>query len=229
MKKTFFFLVACHFNIFQVLSQSTASNLSLDLKAGASFPVGEFAKKTYTEIRDANGLAKPGIGLELGLNYSISKKFGLQLTGGYSFNKQDPDAFSNYVNQGANNPQKVNVGTNDWDIGKILGGISYKIINSRLSYHAGLSAGFCKTSVPAYYWAAYASSGLFTSGTIGSKMSLPWSFCFQTDFGATYSLGAKTYCLISVYYFNSSASGEMASLTYHLNSINALGGIGYKF
>ena len=106
MKKIFFFLVACHFNIFQASSQSTASNLSVDLIGGPSFPLGQFEKKMYAETPDANGLADAGFGLALSARYAISKKFDLQLTGGYSFNKQDPGAFSDYVDQGANSPPK---------------------------------------------------------------------------------------------------------------------------
>lgn len=158
-----------------------ATKFSADLSIGPSIPIGTFADKNYTAVPNSNGLAKTGFAIYANLRYEISNKIGIVMTAQSSFNRQDPESFSDNINHGANFPQKTYMVTDDWKIFKILMGLYYQghFSNKKLSYLISILGGVCKTSVPFYYYAVYTPSGSLYNESQQNSASLPWSFAYQ--------------------------------------------------
>jgi len=81
-------------------AQNDKNKYSLNLRAGASFPISRFAEKTFsTTPGETSGLARVGFGFDLAINYRIKKSFDALLFLGTSINKQDEKAYENYFKQ----------------------------------------------------------------------------------------------------------------------------------
>lgn len=204
---------------------------SADFSVGPSFPLGKFADKNYSPVPNANGLAKTGFSMYANLRYSFSSHLGIMLAAQSSFNKQDQEAISDYINKGALAPIDSRIVTEYWRIFKLLTGLYYQghFSNQRLSYNISILGGFCKTSVPSYSWEIYTPSGVLASGWQQNSVSQPWSFAYQAGGSLQYDLKNEMYLLFSADYFNASSQWTTSNLKYDYGSINMMFGTGFRF
>lgn len=227
-------------------AQKTANKLSLNLKAGASIPVSGFADKTYSNPPgNSAGLAQTGLSSTIDINYGINKSFDAIVLLGASFNKQDEISYENYYKQSLGSNSRVEASTNSWKILKIMAGGNFIAPHSGASkfyFQLQLTAGVCKTAVPAHEYTAYNENGMFMASGAQSKTSLPWSFCYQAEIDLRYLLNNHLQLLLSFGYFNSSPKltytynpnfplpGPLTSAKkeYSLASVNPGIGIGIK-
>src|SRR5712672_1594390 len=95
MIRILFTVVFC-FTCFCGIAQES-SKFSADFSIGPSIPLGKFAGKNYNTVPNGDGLAKTGYSMYANLRYDFSNHIGVTLTAESSTNKQDPEAFSNYI------------------------------------------------------------------------------------------------------------------------------------
>jgi len=212
-------------------SAQESSKFSADFSIGPSIPLGKFADKNYSIVPNSNGLAKTGFSMYANLRYAFSKHIGVALAAESSFNKQDPKAISNYINQGAIAPVDSRITTDYWRIFKLLTGLYYhgNFSNQRLSYLISLMGGACKTSVPSYSWTVYTPSGILVDGREPGSVPQPWSFAYQAGGSLQYDLKNAMYLLFSADYFNASSQWTTSNLKYDFGSINIMFGTGFRF
>lgn len=224
--------VVCSLMTFTADAQP-APKYSVDFSVGPSIPLGKFADKNYTAVPNANGLAKTGFSMYANMRYTFSNHIGLTLSAESSFNKQDPAAFSDYLNYGAVYPINARIVTDYWRLFKLLTGPYYQgyFSNHRLSYLISILAGASKTTVPSHSWAVYTQSGILQYEEQQSSVPLPWSFAYQAGGALQYDLKNDLYLLFSTDYFYSGSPLSVATyyLKYDFGSINIMFGTGFRF
>jgi hypothetical protein len=239
--------------IFCVLhAQHKPSKLFAEISIGPSIPLGQFAEKSYdgpTE-KDQPGMAGVGQSINVLLGYYLKENAGLLLTAGYSSNKQKPDGYSAYAqNLWYSNTARVDAETNSWKILKVMAGgfLVTPLAEDKLNLITKLSAGICKTDIPAYGWTAYSlSTGTAIAMHSQDKEKLAAAFCYQISLGLQYKLNERLHLLVDINSFNATAQKDITFTTgspissmpgptttvnrkFKLGSVNALLGLGLSF
>lgn len=255
MKTKLGLLTAFLFCTTVLYSQQKEHKFFAELSLGPSFPIGKFAGKTANPFPDDDqpaGLAKPGLSSQFSLGYYLKENAGALFSWGSGFHPQAKSAYENYLQAiytmpGAS-PVKVDADAKSWKIIKLMaGGFLITPLNTEetLALVTKITAGACKTAVPAYSYKTYDQSGaLYNSGS-SDKTSLAWAFCYQVSMGLKYKLNDKLHLLLDVNSFNSTpkkeytynpnpaSSGppqqEQKNIKYKLAEVNALIGIGIGF
>lgn len=206
---------------------------SADFSIGPSIPLGKYADKYFSAVPNSNGLAKTGFSMYVNLRYGFSNHIGVALAAESSYNKQDPAAFSNYINNGASYQIDARIVTDYWRLFKLLTGLYYQgyFSNHRLSYLISALAGTSKTTVPSHSWAIYNQSGSLQNEEQQNAVPLPWSFAYQVQGELQYDLKNGLYLLFSADYFNAGSplSDGLYYLKYEFGSINMMFGTGFRF
>jgi hypothetical protein len=184
---------------------------------GPSFPIGNFSKKTYNGTdNNLPGFATTGLGVNLSFGYHLNESVGLLLSGGYSINPQDEQAYVDYFKSNNSNIYTASVDAKSWKIAKLMaGGFLVTPLTSAedLVLRTKLTAGVCKTAIPelkygfsgennnlgSIWWREYGYQG---------KTALPWTFCYQVSVGLKYTLNKKLYALFDISSFNATAEKE---------------------
>ncbi|MGN6440252.1 MAG: outer membrane beta-barrel protein [Agriterribacter sp.] len=207
-------------------AQDADYKFSVQLQAGPSIPLGRFVHKSFPTIHDTSGNALIGGSVNVQLQYQFAKRFGVSLLLGASINPQDEKYLEKELKKGTAigspfgglpepNGSEANISSSvdakSWKVFRIMPGVYYSFPlarGSKFSLKPMLSAGVCKTAVPAYsYKYAYRSSlvGIIGNG-YESKQKLPFTFCYQLSLGAHYAISKKVYLIFDAAYFNASSS-----------------------
>lgn len=236
-------------------AQKKAPKFFAEFGIGPSFPIGDFARKTYNGTdNNMPGFANIGVGTNLSIGYHINESVGLLLSGGYSINPQDEKAYVDYFKSNNSDLYTVSVDAKNWKILKLMAGgffVTPLTANEELVLRTKLTAGVCKTAVPEFnYSYTGESQGLLWRGAgHQGKTSLPWSFCYQVSIGLKYSLNKKVYALFDISSFNATAEKEYIFMSpsapvlgsgpvvftsppirkFRMGSVNAQAGIGLAF
>jgi hypothetical protein len=185
-------------------AQKKQSPFFTELGVGPSFPIGDFAKKTYNGTdKNLPGFANAGLGFTLSAGYHINESVGLLLLGGYSINQQDEEAYEQYIKSNVSNSNSIAVDAKSWKIAKVMAGgffVTSLTSSSDLVLRTKLTAGACKTAVPQleYVVTGQGSGLLWRNYVHQAKLSLPWSFCYQVSIGLKYKLNKKLYALFNI-------------------------------
>lgn len=255
MKNKLGLLTAFLFCTTFLYSQQKDHKFFAELSLGPSFPIGKFAGKTVKPFPDDDqpaGLAKPGLSSQFLVGYYLKENAGVLISEGSSFHAQDNSGYENYLKAAYTTPGagpvSVDADRKSWKIIKLMaGGFLITPLNTEetLVLVTKVTAGACKTAIPAYNYKIYDSNGaLYNAGT-GDKTSLAWAFCYQVSMGLKYKLNDKLHVLFDVNSFNSTpqkkytynpnpvSSGppqeEQKNIKYKLAEVNALIGIGIDF
>ncbi len=209
MSKHFLLLVIIVFCYVTGLTQVTNQHSFVELSIGTSLPIGKFANKTHTiSPGDSTGLAKIGFGFNLSLNYRIKNSIGIMALIGNSFNKQDKNAYDNYFRKTYGNDAKTEIGTDSWQIWKILAGPFFEtqVSKSKNIYlRTRLLSGICKSIKPAY--TIIGVIGTNPGNTITVKESrgkdhLQSAFCYQLNAGLIFKTSKKYFFSANLDFFS---------------------------
>lgn len=212
-----FLLISC-----ALYAQKKQSRFFTELGIGPSFPIGDFAKKTY-DGTDNNlpGFAKVGIGGSLSAGYHINESLGLLVTGGYSINPQDEKAYKNYIRSKVSNINNISVEAKNWNIIKLMAGgffVTPLTADSTLVLRTKLTVGVCKTALPAFEYGYTRQTAIDTtqggSSLTGlswqvagnAKRPFGWTFCYQISIGLKFTLNKNLYALFDISSFNATAT-----------------------
>jgi opacity protein-like surface antigen len=255
MKRSVSLLIGFLFMVGVLQAQRKPSKLFVELSLGPSFPLGQFAEKSYNgpNEEDQPGMASTGLAANVTVGYYLKENFGLLLTAGYSSNKQKEQGYREYMAKAQTAPfTYIDVDTDKWKMYKVMGGGFFvtQLVEDKLNLVTKLSAGICKTDIPGYSWAIQGSGmgGLnYSMGRFG-KTKLPTTFCYQVGLGLQYKLTRHIHVLFDVNSFNATAKkdfttyfgaepvfapGPAVPITVNRNfrfgSVNALLGIGLRF
>jgi outer membrane protein W len=243
MKKTVALLSGFLLLTIMLQAQQKQSRFMVEVSGGPSFPVGKFGDKSFNhnDRKTPEGLAETGVSASLSVGYYLNKKIGLLLSGGYSSNKQNWESYPNDLVRafpGIDLAPGLKITAENWEILNVMGGGFFEIpLNAAhtLNFRTKLTAGACKTAIPER--TSKSDIGEFTE----KKMDLPWGFCYQASAGLQYKLNNSLHVLLDVNSFNAIAQksqwqyppspGNTYPVTskFHLNSVNALAGIGLSF
>jgi hypothetical protein len=222
MKKTSVLLTGFLLFIITLRAQEKQSKFFAEFGVGPSFPIGDFAKKTYNGTdNNLPGFAMPGLGFNLSMGYHINESLGLLVLGGYSINPQDEKAYKQYIQSKVSNINSITVDAKNWNIAKLMAGgffVTPLTADSALVLRTKLTVGVCKTAVPEFEY-AYTSqnrldtilgapAGWYAQGGRQGKVSLPWSFCYQVSVGLKFKLNKNLYALFDISSFNATAEGD---------------------
>lgn len=210
------------------IAQKTHSGFSVNIGIGPSFPAGGFAKAPAPPsfaADDNAGNAMTGISGNIALQYQLKNRFGFSLFAGESINKRNARKQEESLKQNLFSDYKVKAETHHWKIFKIMPGIFYTIPlsnNSKFELQPMVSAGICKTAVPAesyvYYKLILSSS---SAGAVQDKRALPVSFCYQLSAQLNYNVSKKVVFLTQLSYFDARPFSE--KYFYTLNPISSAG------
>lgn len=256
MKRLVSLLTGFLFIVGSLQAQRKPSKLFVELSLGPSFPLGQFAEKTYNGPveEDQPGMASTGLAANATVGYYLKENFGLLLTAGYSVNKQKEQGYREYREKSQTaSLTYVDVDTDNWKMYKVMGGGFFvaQLVENKLNLVTKLSAGICKTEIPGYSWATQQGSGLgglaYSMGRQG-KTKLPTMFCYQVGLGLQYKLNQHIHLLFDVNSFNATAEKDFMTYfgtqpvfapglaepitinrTFKFGSVNALLGIGLRF
>lgn len=246
MKKSLIVLVLTAISGF-ALAQDLTKKFSVQLELGPSIPLGRFAHKSLqSSPHDSSGNAITGIAANIALQYELVSNFGVSLLIGASINGQDKQYLKKQV-KGEAEGSITSFTAKNWNAYKLMPGIYYSIplsSTSKFAFKSMLSAGICKTAVPAL---SYSFTGttptLYSFSASRSKENLPISFCYRVSAELDYALSKKIYLLFNANYFTANPTlkysyfpnwpqvGNMTEgkKTYSLASINMQIGAGVRF
>jgi hypothetical protein len=231
-----------------VNAQERTSKLFAEISLGPSFPIGQFAERSYDDLfaRDQPGMATARLATAVTLGYYIKDNAGVLLTAGYSTNKQKPAGLEEYIKRNFYvDATDVDVEAEDWKVLKIMAGgfLVTPLTEDKLNLVTKISAGICKTAVPEYSWRAYHATGPAFAGGTSEEVKLPTAFCYQISLGLQYKLNDRLHLLFDINSFNATATREappqqgapapgmpaIPDRKYKLGSVNALLGVGVSF
>lgn len=220
MTKTILLTGILFFFYITAKAQEHNSRFSVEVSAGPSFPVGNFASKDTLGMRlgDSNtsgGWAKTGLVVNLSASYNITRVFGWELEVGGQFNKRDGAPLKKVLRKiyATRDNLRISVKGSSWKIGKILTGGFFAVplsSSDKFYFQGKVLAGVCKTSIPEYQYAVYDKDNpmgnpdgesVLTAGR-HSKTSLPLTFCYQLGAGLKYLLTQKMFLTASINYFD---------------------------
>ena len=229
-------------------AQKQAPRYIGELSLGPSMPVGQFADKAYSlgsSDKEPSGLATTGYAVNASVGYYVKKSIGIMLTGGISVNPQTVDPYEEYYKNTISSTSTAKVKAHSWKAAKIMAGGFYSKplgSSSKCLFVTKLTAGVCKTAVPAYSYSVYDQTGFpVMFGAVG-KMQLPWAFCYQAGAGLQFKLNKMLHIVFDVSYFNAKPKKKLQynpnfpspgtfitiERKYSLASVNMLAGIGIK-
>jgi len=140
----FSILMSSFFLVNGVIAQSD-HDACISLSIGSANPIGDFAM-TDIDNEDAGG-ADPGVGIELALNYDVTEKFGIKLSGFTQFNPMNDGFMQDAVN---NLPSGYSVDYTGYGLfGYMLGGY-YNHEFARLKIRPRISIGLLNATSPEY-------------------------------------------------------------------------------
>lgn len=191
-------------------AQDTEYKFSVQLQAGPSIPLSRFAHKSFPTIHDTSGNALIGGSVNVQLQYQFAKRAGVSLLLGASINPQDERYFKKEIDNG-NEYIVSSADAKSWKVFKIMPGVYYSFPlapGAKFSLKPLLSAGVCKTAVPAFAYKDFYSSPsvINASGFTTARQKLPFTFCYQLSLGAHYAISKKVYLIFDAAYFNASPS-----------------------
>lgn len=179
------------------------------MTVGPSIPVGRFGDKNYLNnygvSTTPSGLAKVGAGVDVSGEYRINKSLGAILLIGGSMNKLDPDGLRKYLEESDTSKVYTYANTHDWQIIKILTGITVTLPFSRrhkFDFAASLLMGASKTSKPEYIFGMGSRPGFYNLNFSNKKISLPWTFSYQIGINGGYKLLRNLFLVSAISYFN---------------------------
>lgn len=196
-------------------AQQAEQKFSVQLQAGPSIPLGRFADKAFSTSK-ATGNAMIGGAVNIQLQYQLTKNWGGSLLIGGSINRQDEEYIEKKIKNGREGVA-ASVDAKSWKVFKIMPGIFYDIplsSGSKFSFKPMLSAGVCKTAIPAFSYATATTNPVTASSGKMAKEKLPLTFCYQLSLGANYNLSKKVYLLFDVAYFNASLASKNSYIPY---------------
>jgi hypothetical protein len=230
----------------------TNSKWYLSIDKGATIPIGQFANKNYTNLRDPkteiNGLAQPGFQINLSGGYSFNPKVALHSQIGYSFNRQSANSYRDFFGSSLTPPFTVTVDKKSWKVFKAMVGIKARQSlnkNEAFFIEERLLAGISKTKEPGYSVGYVA--GTFPQIQAGrfeqSTTNLPIAFAWLAGMGIGYNINSRFFVSVDMNYFDSrpryhytyvpppysSQSPIDSKLKYTLNSVGVTGSVGCRF
>ncbi|MBX2924946.1 MAG: outer membrane beta-barrel protein [Chitinophagaceae bacterium] len=231
------------------LAQEKEGRFAISIGGGIAQPAGRFAAAPVLSLHNNAGNAVTGIAGRLLLQYQLKNKLGFSLSVEGAINSQDKKRFRQIIQNGLSEGFSVKATAKSWKVFKVMPGIYYSFSvsgDSKLHIQPMLSAGVCKTAVPAQSY-AYAKNdvpGTAVSISMG-KRDLPLAFCYQAGAGLNYYVNNKLFLLANLAYFASSPVDKYgynvggdnttpgtwvpAEKKYALSSFNALVGVGVRF
>ncbi|WP_207512507.1 hypothetical protein [Longitalea luteola] len=236
-------------------AQEGESKYFVELAAGSSFPIGKFGERSFRsplEDDEPAGLAKPGLQLQAAIGYYIAENFGVLLSPGYSIHAQDGSGYEEYLKQntggmGAPPASRVEVDAERWKLLKLMAGgflVTPLTMEEDLVLQTKITAGACKTAVPAFNFNAYSDQAGSSYAGRTDETSLNWAFCYQVSLGLKYRLNKRLHVLFDVNSFNATTSKEYTftfpfspnpvparteKVKYRLAEVNIMAGVGFAF
>jgi hypothetical protein len=232
-------------------AQKKDHRLVAEISLGPSLPIGKFGNKSFgSEYHEPSGFAKTGFNAQVSLGYYLNESFGILLLPSYSVHVQDRSglqAFMKevYLSMGLRT-SRVDVDPQSWKIVKLMAGgffVTPLTAAEDLVLQTKLTAGACKTAIPALSYTGYdADNEMPYPGKMG-KTSLSWAFCYQVSVGLKYNLNNKLHLLLDVNSFNATPKKDyfftsadprtpdpgQQTVKYKLAEVNALVGVGLSF
>ncbi|MBX3254331.1 MAG: hypothetical protein KF862_09345 [Chitinophagaceae bacterium] len=229
-------------------AQENGSGFAVSIGGGLAQPAGRFAGAPVSSVHNNAGNAVTGIAGRLLLQYQLKSKLGFSLSVEGAINSQDEKRFRQIIRNGLGEGFAVKATAKSWKIFKVMPGIYYSFPvsgNSKLQLQPMLSAGICKTAVPAQSYSYSNSSDPLVAGSFSAtKRDLPLAFCYQAGAGLHYYVSNKLFLLANLAYFvsnpvdkysynvggNNTTPGTWvpAEKKYSLSSFNALVGVGVR-
>jgi len=235
-------------------AQKKPAKFFAEFGVGPSFPIGDFAKKTYNGTdNNMSGFANIGLGANLSIGYHINESVGLLLSGGYSINTQNEKAYADNFKSNNSDLDAVSVDAKSWKILKVMAGgffVTPLTSDEDLVLRTKLTAGVCKTAVPEFNYGYMGESqgSPWRGAAHQEKTSLPWSFCYQVSIGLKYSLNKKLFALFDISSFNATAEKQYIFMSpgapvlgsgpvvytspstkkFRMGSVNAQAGVGIR-
>jgi hypothetical protein len=225
-------------------AQNTDSKWIAEISIGPSFPFGKYKSKDYKD--STAGFAKTGIGASISFGYRISDRLSVHFIAGEAKNKQDEEPMAKRMAGFSYGSSRTEVHTKSWNTGKLMLGAGMQLPlckSGKFSSVSKLSAGVCKTAIPAFTGETYNSNNV-PGGTFSvGKIPLPWTFCYQINSGLNMQLSKKIYALTDLSYFNGrpvhhtqrnytlNPGGPFTpvDIKYSLASLNIQAGAGIRF
>ena len=188
--------------------QSDESFFLLKFATGPTFPISEFAEKTFSNTHgDSAGLAKTGIGIDVTFGYHVRKKFGGAVLIGGSLNKQDKSSYENYLKKVYGNDAKTEATTHSWKILKLLAGPFFETAFSKnIRFRITALAGTCKSTKPSFTMKATVGTNpanMFVTSSSREKVPLKWAFAYQFNSGLLFNANGKYFFSTDIGFFNS--------------------------
>lgn len=230
-------------------AQETAKPFAVSIGIGLSQPAGRFSKAPASSVHDNNGNALTGFGAQVQLQYQLKNRLGFTLLAGGTINGRNEKRVEENMLEPLGNNAVANANLKSWKVFKVMPGVFYSVPlskDAKLLLQPMISAGICKTSIPAQSY-AYSISGEPASAGQFSKarITLPVAFCFQVATGLNYNVSEKMFFVGNISYFgsnpvhkytynvggNNTTPGTWvpAEKKYSLASLNAQVGIGVRF
>jgi len=236
MKQTFILLTGFLLVTNALHAQKKQPNFLAELSVGPSFPIGKFADKTADNLNKEkpSGLAKTGWGTNLSVGYYLNRSVGLLLSAGYSDHKQAPAGYTQSIYLSYSGRSSFEFNAKSWKEVNVRTGAFFVMpltASHRLNLITKLTAGVCKTAIPALGYTAYKEDGtVLYEGTL-NEVDLPWGFCYQIDAALKYKLGNHLHALLTVNSFNALPRKKFDGVTkqYNLSTVNCMAGIGIDF
>jgi hypothetical protein len=184
-----FSCVLCFF-LSNIYAQTSKWDASINL--GVAVPVGKFGSKNISDSLSA--FAKAGPALNLEVSYQFSRYIGFSMLLNGQQNEVDTKKIADKLNE-AYPTNYFAIGSGDWNIGKIMGGINLSLPidnHKKLSFTARIMAGALKTTVPkSIIYEDYYDPGTgFNTQSLATvnKHPLEWTFACLAGFGFKYDV-----------------------------------------
>lgn len=237
----------CLLGWFQPSAAQIPKTFSVQLTAGAAFPLGKFGTADFTHYptTDANGSAIAGPAAKAKLSYQLNRSFGLALSVGWQQNGRNSSVFLDTLKMRYPAGNYYRAHYDPWVMWNgMLGAFFLVPLKEKKMYlRPEVNAGMAKTSVPGLSYAAfqlYSPLGQGTSGYMG-KISMPWSFCYDAgvDLQWTgtphlfYSGGLSFFHTVPHWKYNYTPSfgapGTPETTNYPISTVQVSLSAGYRF
>jgi len=248
MKKSLGLITGLLVSFCSLHAQRPPSKIFAEVSIGPSFPLGQFAEKSFPGIeeKDQPGMASVGVNANVTGGYYVKENIGVLLSVGYSTYKQKTEGYSHYFKRNWYlNATEVTVEADHWKMLKVMAGgfLVTPISEDKINLVTKLSAGILKTDVPKYSWEAYAATGSAFAGGEMEKEKLSATFCYQISLGLQFKMNERVHLLFDINSFNAAATKDapaqigipipgvpsMPDRKYKFGSVNALLGVGLNF
>lgn len=225
------------------------SKYFIEIKGGASFPIGQFAEKAYPQQgaleQNQPGLAQVGTAASITGGYYLKENVGIFLSLANTTNKQKEQVYADWIKDNWSNPEMTfSDKTTSWNIYSIMAGGFFvnSLVEEKLNLVTKLGAGICFPRVPGFSWQALrpmSSSVPGASGEVG-KEKVSATFCYQVSIGLQYKLTNRLNLLFDINSFNATAKkdygpnvltpfpGNTSDRKWKISTVNALAGIGFN-